>query len=493
MRARPLLLALLVALAPISVAQGDGSEGSEGESSEGSSTTSSSSSTSGSPAHDPPPGCPSGSNATSNASAQAECKQRFCAEHPGDPRCPQPAPKTDDADGDGADEGDDDANIRQGERWCRANEGSAESLERCRRLLQEFRDGLDDDHWVTFRVDPQNLTILDLRVAGRLVARSLVLDPGEGNVSVDRHGKALRVGDNDTELLLHDDPTGLLRFKGADGSVLLTFDEGVNAQVRNHGARIDLGSGREGLLVAENATWLAGNVVRLSGFFTFHVPVRGAAAEVDPQHPKAVEAGERVQDAIERRHVAVEVSLKAPEASDAAPVAGDTGPAGVEILAYDDVQVMVDEASLADPASPIRIEVSSELDAGRTLVFHLDDSLLASGDPNDLALRYFDLHNQTDGTVLETEVVLSAASSLTDILDPTDDGGAPEYWIVEDAEGMQVLFSVPHWSAHAITIASLSGLAGAPSVVVGFVIGAAGAVTAAAMMFWPRRREDDEF
>jgi len=99
-------------------------------------------------------------------------------------------------------------------------------------------------------------------------------------------------------------------------------------------------------------------------------------------------------------------------------------------------------------------------------------------------LRYFDRND--DGT--RTEVVIREASSIDDVLNSNDDAGQPEYWITQDLDGTQhVLVSIPHFSVHELTIASIGGVL-APSVMVGLGVGLAGTLVAAIVLFRPRRR-----
>lgn len=369
--------------------------------------------------------------------------------------------------------------------WCRDGARTAEQKERCRRAVDAIRDEERRD-WVTFDVDPANATLLDYRIAGMLALESIDLDLDQGNLSIERDGSTLRVRAGDDELRLHDEPNGLMRFKG-DGNVTLTFPDGADIQADAHGARILYPSGRSGQLLAQNATWLDNATVQLTGFFAFHVPPAGALARDEPKLVREAEEGKR--DAIERRTLGAEVTLKArPSATGLAAMSDEA----VEVLAYDDVEVHVDlpDAAAASGA-PLRVVVSSELDEGRTIVLNVDESLLASIDPADLVLRYFDLHNQTDGSVLETEVLFAAAGSLQDVLEPADDGGQPEYWVVQDANGVQVLVSVPHWSAHAITVGSVLSDLDVPSVLVGISVGAAMTIGLSVALLWPRRRDDD--
>ncbi|MEK6976190.1 MAG: hypothetical protein AABY18_07595 [Candidatus Thermoplasmatota archaeon] len=468
MRGAAWTLSILLLLVPLGLAE-DG----EGDSSSSSSTSSSGSPSSGSGSGP----CADEDSPEEREQCVRDARER-CAEHPDDERCAAPANRTeaDDArlEGDG----------------CRDGESDDEAADHCERAVRAIGDERGRD-WISFRVDAPNATLLDYTIAGDLALEELRLDLDDGNLSIDRQGSTLRVRDGEAELRLHDEPNGLIRFKGADGNVTLRFPADAVIERGDHGARINYAGGRQGHLLADNATWLGNATVQLNGFFAFHMPPAGASS-LDHSSPEREEAEERKQEAIERGHVGAEITLKPRPLQAAAAAAGPAGNDSVQILAYDDVEVEVDlpEAG-SEPGAPLRVVVSSELDEGRTIVLNVDADLLASTDPAGLVLHYFDLHNQTDGRVLETEVVFVAASSLQDVLDPADDGGSPEYWVVEDANGVQVLVSVPHWSAHAITVSSvLSGL-DAPSVLVGISVGVAMTVGLSVGLLRPRRRDDD--
>lgn len=490
MRALATLLALLLLLSPLGAAQRDeGLESSSDPSAgprqgpdqdpEGSGNGTSGNSTA--PAPEPEgDGCPMPEEGPDTPEETRACHERFCRQNPGSERCRRDA-------ADPADDG-----PRDWRRWCRDEAREDRERGRCRQALSEFGSEREGG-WITFRVDAANASLLDYRVDGLLVAESIHLETGSDNLTVRAAGSALRIGDEDTELVLHDDPTGLIRLKGDDGSltIILPADARVQHAADGSAARIAYSGGRVGHLRSDNATFLDDHTVLASGFLGLLVPhqrqdepARGDAGDGD-----AEEREEKVNDAIEHRKVGAEITLRPPPHAAAAPAGGN---GSVEVLAYDDVEVQVQmpAGGVATPQAPIRIEVSAELDEGRTIVLNVERALLESADPKGLVLAYFDLHEQPDGSVLETEVIFRQAAGLQDVLDPTDDGGSPEYWVVEDANGLQILASVPHWSAHAITVGSLALLA-APNVMAGIMVGVAGSVVAAAVLFWPRRVDDD--
>jgi hypothetical protein len=496
MRAVALLAALLMLLSPLAAASDDGgSSGSDSGSSSGPGPGSDSNSTSNStrdgPGSDsnstsPPPEpvrCPMPERKPATEEEVQACKDRYCAEHPRERICREE--RQEEAD-DAADNASAERGPREWQRWCRGEAREDQERSRCRAELARFGDAADGK-WITFRVDAANATLLDYRVAGRPVLDSLHLEAGSDNLTVRATGAALRLGDADTELLLHDDPTGLVRLKGGDGSLLLVLPAGTRVDRTGDGtvARLQYADGRVAHLRIGNATWLDARTVLAEGFAALLVQPPGEK----PGHDGGVQA--EVKDAIGERKVGAEITLRGPSARGAAAANG--GNASVEVLEYDDLQVEVRMPSgeHATPDAPIRVELSADLKEGRTVVLNVNRSLLAATDPKGLVLRYFDLHAQADGSTLETEVVFRQASSLQDVLDATDDSGSPEYWVVEDANGVQVMASVPHWSAHAITIGSLAVLGVTPNVALGIVAGVAGSVVAAVAMLWPRRRMDE--
>ncbi len=464
MRGVALTVTLLLLMAPLGLAQDDSS----GPGPEGSS-----------------PDC----DAYPQGSPERErcLKEAYCRSHD-DPRCPPDgAPKPN---GTGNETGNETRPAPPPREDRCAEEHDDEAEDRCEAAVRKIHDERGRT-WIAFDVDASNATLLNYSVDGLLALAAVHLGLDDGNLTIERQGSTLRVLDGEAELRLHDEPNGLIRFKGESGNVTLDFPDGAAIERAEHGARIAYAGGRDGHLLAENATWLDNDTVRLDGFFAFHVPPAGGAAPEHEDKPELQEVEDRKQEAIERRTLGAEITLKprpsGPGASSLAPAANDS----VEILAYDDVEVAVDLPGQAAPGSPLRVVVSSELDEGRTIVLNVDEALLESTDPADLVLRYFDLHNQTDGSMIETEVVFHAAASLQDVLEPADDGGQPEFWVVEDANGVQVLISVPHWSAHAITVASIATALHAPSVTVGIVAGAAASLVMGALLVWPRRRDEE--
>lgn len=494
MRGFALALTALLLLAPLGLAE-------DGDGSSTSSSSSSSSSSSTSPSPSPTQPC---ADTRDGSPERYECIKRYCEEHPSDSRCPKPSASGTDSHpcaNETTSAGKEsciqrycsqhqdprcprDGGEQPGQDGCK-DEETDQAERHCEQAVRQIKDE-PGRAWIDFQVDAANATLLSYKVDGLVVLDAIHLGLDGGNLTIQRQGSLISVLDGEAELRLHDEPNGLIRFKGESGNITLDFPAGADVQPADEGARVAYEGGRIGHLLAENATWLDNDTVQLDGFFRYLVPPGEPAGQSDDHDAQVEEHKER---AIEDRKLGAEISVKhrPPQATGLAPAQNDS----VQVLAYDDVDVQVDLPEQAAPDTPLRVVVSSDLHEGRTIVLNVDEALLASTDPKDLVLRYFDLHNETDGSVSETEVVFAQASSLQDVLEPTDDGGQPEFWVVNDANGVQVLVSVPHWSAHAITVASIATVLNAPNVTVGIVAGAAASLVMGALLVWPRRRDDE--
>lgn len=352
------------------------------------------------------------------------------------------------------------------QRLCAVQEAVAASLEQGRHVsFEPAQDGMGFT----------NYTVGDQRVLDRL---RYVPAANEPPVTAERVGKRLevRIGDEGAIAVI-DNPTGLISGKGL-GSFELRLPENATLEALEEGWRVR-GDGWQAVLLAHGLLQ-SGQDLTAQGFISYHVK------PIAPEGRSSSLAGETLERAAAKGHLGAEVSIRRHD-----PQAPGDGRGAVDVLQYDDVKVEVElpeEAATTD--NPIRVEISAELDEGRTIVLDLDPSLLASTAVDRLELRYYDV-TYTNGTRHAEEVAFAAASSLDDVMDPTDDDGQAEYWVVSDANGMHVLVSIPHWSIHAVTLASIADVVQDPSVLAGVIAGAAGAVIAAVLLLRPRR-EDEE-
>lgn len=131
--------------------------------------------------------------------------------------------------------------------------------------------------------------------------------------------------------------------------------------------------------------------------------------------------------------------------------------------------------------SGVAIDVTATSERARTLVFNLDRTLFASVSPSNLGSYRVLLYDvAADGAA--SAVSLVRANDLQDALTP---GAQAKFWVVADANGVQVIVSVDHFSTKRVEVESTSAEATpAPARTPGFeglaALGAAGAVALAA-------------
>lgn len=223
-----------------------------------------------------------------------------------------------------------------------------------------------------------------------------------------------------------------------------------------------------------------------------HVSFRGIDPEVDfgdaqlTRHDKGILVEKDGQTAFAREEshrryfFSFQIRGDAPDERDRAvenrKVAAHVRDRDVE--AYEDIRIAVEKPERATPETPYRVVFDANFTEGRTIVLDVEPRLISGV----MQLRYFDIND--DGT--ETEVVFRQASSLEDVLEPTDDAGQPEYWVVRDTDGLQVMVSVPNWSAHAVTLAGFGEVV-QPTVLIGLVAGVGVTICAAVALFRPRQ------
>lgn len=315
----------------------------------------------------------------------------------------------------------------------------------CARLA-DAEDVRRDARHIDFSLDREGRALRNYSVDGVVVFTSIEYADDATGFEIDRNGARIRFETDDSRLEIHDTPTGQFWFRSDDTTLMLTLPPGGSASEMGHGLDIRV-DGRHARLIGSDLS-VDGDVITVAGHASFASPALGSPRS------DAAEAARASQ------HLGAEIDI----------AGGSDG-----IVAYDDVNITLD----GDLEQGMRIVLGSELDSGRTFVIDLD------ADPGtQLNLSYYDIHD--DGS--ETEVVFRMASSMEDVLDPDDDGGQPEYWVFEDADGLHVMVSVPHWSVHAIGLQSLGIQQVAPSVAIGIVAGLMGVGVAAAAMFWPRRQ-----
>lgn len=318
--------------------------------------------------------------------------------------------------------------------------------------------------------------LANLTLNGHLLLASLRIEGGGDVLLTHKEGRIVMRA-QESSLVIHDEANGFIRFEG-NATVVLVFPAGVTSEPIKDGARIHYPGGGRAILNTRSLTWLDDRTASLSEFFSFHaVPGSFTAG------PRASQAQAKVHDAVERGGlVGAEIRVNKPACD------GTADDHCSEVFAYDRVNVDVRQpASVPTATDPIRIVLSANLTEGRTFVVQINRTVL-DVDEGLLQLRYFDLPDGENGTT-KTEIIFRRASSMQDILDPNDDGGQPEYWVVRDDDGLQVLVSVPHWSVHLVEISSLTQRI-PPGILTGVVAATGGIALAAVALFMPRRRRE---
>ncbi|MFA5860787.1 MAG: hypothetical protein WDA16_03740 [Candidatus Thermoplasmatota archaeon] len=94
----------------------------------------------------------------------------------------------------------------------------------------------------------------------------------------------------------------------------------------------------------------------------------------------------------------------------------------------------------------VDVTISSASSAGKTLLLSLDPNSVAGIASGQASVLF-------DGQAAHE------AASLADVLDPEDDAGVAEYFVLAGEAGSKVLVSIPHFSAHTVTLETRSGQA----------------------------------
>lgn len=137
---------------------------------------------------------------------------------------------------------------------------------------------------------------------------------------------------------------------------------------------------------------------------------------------------------------------------------------------YDDVQILT-----AATRHEVEVTISSTTSSGRTLIVSLDPETVP-GMGEGLA------------EILLDGEALAHASSYADVLDPSDDHGRGEYFVLAGEAGTQVLVSIPHFSTRSVTLRERSAFAGPPVFMYATI--ALSVLLAVETVFIARRRGD---
>lgn len=293
---------------------------------------------------------------------------------------------------------------------------------------------------------------LDNVTAGGLPIFS-VLVSGEASdepVSVRSTGAVVRIDAGSYRLRAHDNPNAIIEIEAEEG-LRVNFPAGASLAFDGKSIAVTFADGRSGRLVGDDAA-IDGTTVAVSDDerVTFVLDAKRGAFD---QHRKDIGR------AMAERAVGAEITVGRGE--------GDR--TREEVVTFGNVSV----TTLARPGN-VTVIVDGHGDDGRVLVVNVDPAL-------------FQASKRDEFLVLFDNVTMQSASSLTDVLNPDDDGLHPEYHFVLDEDGYQLIVSVPHYSVHTLTIADLVKEV-PPSVLVGLVVSAMVVATGGFVLFRPPRR-----
>lgn len=300
--------------------------------------------------------------------------------------------------------------------------------------------------WVAFCLDPAARVLSDFTADGRLVLRAMAV-PGTGAINVETKAGAIVLRTTGATITVFDSPAGSLSLasSGAAAGLQLTLGESLRASVGDGNATLHA-PGFEALLVVRGEGAVSGSASQLrvdlapdasgeAGFVLRALPLAVQATAPPPKVavPDPAQAKVALDAALPQAIAAQKVAAEAYIALEGAEVKTSVVP---YIAA--EVQVLVTRADAAEVA--LTVDVSRP--EGRTLVFHLGEGILA-GARGGFEVRY-------DGAVI------AMADNLADVLDPDDDGAVAEFVLVQGSAGIDLVVSVPHFSAHTITVQGLA-------------------------------------
>ncbi|HVL87215.1 MAG TPA: polymer-forming cytoskeletal protein [Candidatus Thermoplasmatota archaeon] len=207
----------------------------------------------------------------------------------------------------------------------------------------------------------------------------------------------------------------------ADGTIVAHLKAGAQVIFRTHvGIETELSVQQRAMLNAAIASGKVGGQVFVQTQASLSAAAK-AAAQASAQ--ANAQASASAQAAAEARAALV-----------AAAAAEGSVTTSITASYYNDVQLVT-----AATKSRVDVTVSSTVSAGKTIVISLDGATISG------------IAQGNAQITLDGEVAVQA-SSYADILNPSDDGGAAEYFVLVGEAGAQVLVSIPHFSTRVVSL-----------------------------------------
>ncbi len=299
----------------------------------------------------------------------------------------------------------------------------------------------DDDKlngkYVSFEYNDSTGEITNFTLGGTPVFSSILID--DWSPVIKHSGSEIRFemkskSDNDEEedgleritLEIHDNPNGLIKVdvKGTRNLTFVLADD-ISGKVNDPKNAVNLSGALNGTLVQighENGTVdfstggnknFTANVTDAKLMFRTH-PVT-VMTQAQSNHRNQVTAGIMAGD------VGAEVDIEDRDSS--------------STVVYDSLNISIEQVE----NNTVSINISSELSQGTTVSLSVSSDIL-------------EVIQEENVTILFDGEQIQMADNYDDIMNPDDDDGGAEYLVVVGSEDVEVLVSIPHFSAHSITI-----------------------------------------
>ncbi len=305
------------------------------------------------------------------------------------------------------------------------------------RPIGAFRTGDGERHVTGYHVqfDQSERGITNFTANGPVLFDALVTggEPSRQSSEVRANGGQILVRHPNYDARVHDNPGAVTKIH-TSGVIELRFASDANVTLVNgHGARFRVG---------EQSGTVRGDDLRLENGVLFAAEealiVVSAPRGGHDVHRNDIDA------AITKRAVGAELT-----------VAADNGAHAEDSVSYGNVTLTTEKAEKGN----LTVIIDGHGLDGRVVVVNVDGRVIGASAADKLDIKF-------------DNVSIARADSITDVLDPDDDGLQPEYYLVHDplTDTFQVIVSVPHYSIHTLSVGVVV-LPTPPAIIVGLLAG----------------------
>ncbi len=311
----------------------------------------------------------------------------------------------------------------------------------------QLADGVADGHYVDFVFDEANGTIGNYTVGPDTFFATI---NAPGPFGAEAQGASVRLTGVGFEILITDNPTGMLRVQSDNASFQLVLTDAVEANATE--PRIDIRTGNQSAFLT-NGTLDDNQSIETHGglFLLYGASVSAVARDYAPSQA-------RIDEAIADGRVAARVQVL---------------PNATNVLAFQDADVR----GVQQPNGSYQVRVDANFSDGRAFVVDFAPGLLNA---SQLGVLYY---SEEDGQLVPQGI--QRADSLEDAL-VIEPGEGAEYWVVGGLEGSQAVVAIPHFSVHVFELFGIPPEV-APLVVYGLVAAILVVIVMGAGAFMGRR------